>query len=229
MCSSPSHLGGLSFDSLQYIQVFVGLMRLKLDTVLRMWSQKCWIKRKDHFAGPSVHTLVNTAQDVISLFCCQGTRPTHIQRIGPQILSPPDAAKDIFINLGQDLPGKGPKACGQAITYPQLTYVQIWQLLGTCCLLPIPDQVTGGQEVTCPSPVAFCFPAVTEQNRTAFLNPMEVIWKEYQGNCSAGKCGWKCRSSTVRNLDCAEFVKTALLAAETVLLLQQHRTDVGTS
>jgi len=96
------------------------------------------------------------------------------------------------------------------------------------CLSPTLDQMTGPSDIICPSPVAFYFPAAKERKGTATVSPMQAIRKERQENCSAGKCGWKCRSSRVINWGAFNFVKTALLAADTGLLLQQHKTDVAT-
>lgn len=72
-----------------------------------------------------------------------------------------------FIHLLQDLPGRRPKTCSQALTNLQLSYGKTHQLLGIGCLFPIPEQI---KQITCTGSVGFCFPAATEEIGTETTN-----------------------------------------------------------
>lgn len=60
-------------DLLQHVSIFLVLNRPKPDMILRTWSHKCQIERKDHY------TFSNAAQVVVGLLCCEGTLLIHVQ------------------------------------------------------------------------------------------------------------------------------------------------------
>lgn len=80
-----NHHVGLLLDLFQSVNVILVWERPKLDTILQMWSHKCWIEGKIHLPGAAGNTLANTARTLLAFFAI---RVQLIQLVVYQLLFP---------------------------------------------------------------------------------------------------------------------------------------------
>ncbi|KAK4810530.1 LOW QUALITY PROTEIN: hypothetical protein QYF61_004493 [Mycteria americana] len=68
-----------SLDTLQHLNVSLGVGGPKLNTVFEVWPHQCRVQGHDHFPSPAGHAIFDTSQDAIGFLGHLGTLLAHIQ------------------------------------------------------------------------------------------------------------------------------------------------------
>ncbi|KAK4828664.1 hypothetical protein QYF61_000382 [Mycteria americana] len=68
-----------SLDTLQHLNVSLGVRGPKLNTVFEVWPHQCRVQGHNHFPSPVGHTISDTSQDAIGFLGHVGTLLAHVQ------------------------------------------------------------------------------------------------------------------------------------------------------
>ncbi|KAK4831836.1 hypothetical protein QYF61_019594, partial [Mycteria americana] len=92
-----------SLDTLQHLNVSLGVRGPKLNTVFEVWPHQCRVQGHDHFPSPAGHAIFDTSQDAIGFLGLLGTLLAHIQaavnqhpQLGSMISTAPPASEAGF-------------------------------------------------------------------------------------------------------------------------------------
>ncbi|KAK4817647.1 LOW QUALITY PROTEIN: hypothetical protein QYF61_023237 [Mycteria americana] len=88
-----------SLDTLQHLNVSLGVRGPKLNTAFEVWPHQCRVQGDHHFPSPAGHTIPHTSQDAIGFLGHLGTLLAHIQPAvnqHPQVLFLQAAFQPLF-------------------------------------------------------------------------------------------------------------------------------------
>lgn len=79
MTQAFDHLPSPSLDSLQHIHIPLALRSPELHPAPQMWTQQCWVERKDHYSQPAGNALSKGFRNTTHLLYGKGMLLTHVQ------------------------------------------------------------------------------------------------------------------------------------------------------